>query len=129
MIIIIKTIFILMFSSSVLASQVIHFNDVYTQPNGSTFTGKLVGDEHLSYIVSTTGSIVIKNPITGYFDLAEYSTTNQQPMLAPSGIAYIDSPLESNAASLATSTITRSNIINIYNFNRNKPVTFLLNGN
>ncbi len=53
-----------------------------TQPDGTTFTARIMGDEHMRWIETGAGYTVVKNRAT---DTWEYAVRNKSGALSPSG--------------------------------------------
>lgn len=59
---------------------------LFQQPDGSTFTGKLKGDEWFHWIEVSNHKIVVKNRETGFYEYGTIKKTGGKEILAPSGI-------------------------------------------
>lgn len=59
---------------------------LFKQPDGTTFTARLKGDEWFNWVETDNRRVVIKNSSTGYYEYAVIRTENGAEALSPSGI-------------------------------------------
>ena len=71
---------------SILAGGGVPIQKIFTQPNETIFTGYSFGNENFNWIRTNKGSVVIKNPSTGYFEYAIFKKSGDSQTIEPSGI-------------------------------------------
>ena len=60
-----------------------------TQPNGAKFKAYLRGDEYFSWWQSEKGTVLFRNPESGYFEYAKISMIEDKEKLVTTGIIYV----------------------------------------
>lgn len=93
--------------------------EIITNANGTSFLGTYSGDEYLSLLRAEDGTVLVLNPITGNFAVAQYNKTFNT--LEPSSTNYpnfIDnnpSLYSSQSQGSITTSASDEDILKIYN--------------
>ena len=70
-----------------MASPFVGMTFTFTQPNGTKFEVRGWGDQHFAIFETLDGYTVVKNPSTGFFEIAQLSSdgTTLEPSPNPQG--------------------------------------------
>ena len=74
------------FPMSIYAGVGLSKQEIFTQPNNTTFKGYRFGNENFNWIRVKNGDVVIKNPSTGYFEYAIFKKNGDSQTIELSGI-------------------------------------------
>ena len=100
-------------------------NIIFKQTDGSTFIGKLKGDEWFNWIESENGHIVLRDRNTYEFQYAQINIINGSKRLEPSGIKFTserrqEKTNELSSASQRIPIIQKSSLYEMWDEARNK---------
>ena len=84
-----------------------------TQPNGTKFKAYLRGDEYFSWWQSEKGTVLFRNPESGYFEYAKISMIEDKEKLVTTGIIYVAGE-EPSVSSARFSNMTKLNLGKIW---------------
>jgi hypothetical protein len=104
----IKIFFILLLiSSNILAVSAIPGIQIFSQPNGSTFTGELKGDEYFNWVEDSLGRVIQFNPMSTNYEYSVITESNGVFSMGYSGVLATDNN------SLSTSSYNSNQIVGI----------------
>ena len=87
-----------------------------TQPNGDKFRAYLRGDEYFSWWESEKGTVLVRNLVSGYFEYAKISMTENKEGVFSSGVIFTTK----DESSFSGAFFTKPKKLNIYKIWRKK---------
>ena len=93
----------------------------FRQSSGESFSAKVMGDEHLNYILTNDNEVVVFNKESNNYDYAIIAKKNNQRYLAPSGFKVMKASSNSKSRSNPFKRITPKELQELYNERRQTP--------
>lgn len=92
----------------------------FQQPDKSTFSATLQGDEWFNWIEDTKGNVITFNAATKSYEYGVVKEVNGALELVPSGIKASDSALKAKASATAIEKVDKATLMQIWKEKREK---------